>query len=71
MKSKAVAALLAIFLGELGIPRFYLGDNATGVAYLFASCVGMLTLGTGVGGGIIINNQLLKGFSNLKTFTKI
>ena len=49
MKSKAVAALLAIFLGELGIHRFYLGDNATGVAYLFASCVGMLTLGTGIG----------------------
>lgn len=34
MKSKIVAALLAIFLGGIGIHKFYLGENATGLIYL-------------------------------------
>jgi TM2 domain-containing membrane protein YozV len=33
-KSKVVAALLAIFLGGLGIHKFYLGQNLQGVIYL-------------------------------------
>ncbi|MCI9111151.1 MAG: TM2 domain-containing protein [Eubacterium sp.] len=33
-KSKAVAALLCFFLGELGIHRFYVGKIGTGILYL-------------------------------------
>ena len=35
MKSKTTAALLAFFLGGLGIHRFYLGETMTGLIYLF------------------------------------
>lgn len=34
MKSKSTAALLAFFLGGLGIHRFYLGQNGMGILYL-------------------------------------
>ena len=32
MKSKVVALILSIFLGELGIDRFYLGYIGTGIS---------------------------------------
>ncbi|WP_312341406.1 TM2 domain-containing protein [Chryseobacterium binzhouense] len=34
MKSKFTAAMLALFLGGLGIHRFYLGQNKRGIFYL-------------------------------------
>ena len=34
MKSKTVALLLALFLGGLGIHKFYLGSKKTGWLYL-------------------------------------
>jgi TM2 domain-containing membrane protein YozV len=34
MKSKIVAALLAFFLGGLGIHKFYLGQSGAGIIYL-------------------------------------
>lgn len=34
-KNKMVALLLCIFLGELGIHRFYVGKVGTGILYLF------------------------------------
>ena len=34
MKSKVVALILSIFLGELGIDRFYLGYIGTGILIL-------------------------------------
>ncbi|UMQ40734.1 TM2 domain-containing protein [Chryseobacterium sp. Y16C] len=34
MKSKFTTALLAFFLGGLGIHRFYLGQNSRGILYL-------------------------------------
>ena len=36
-KNKVVAGLLAIFLGGLGIHKFYLGQNFQGVIYLLFS----------------------------------
>jgi len=33
-KSKLAASLIAIFLGGLGIHKFYLGDTTLGVVYL-------------------------------------
>ena len=34
MKSKLVAAMLALFLGGLGIHKFYLGKGGQGILYL-------------------------------------
>ncbi|WP_379969475.1 TM2 domain-containing protein [Epilithonimonas sp. UC225_85] len=34
MKSKSTTAILALFLGGLGIHRFYLGQNGMGLLYL-------------------------------------
>lgn len=38
-KSKVTAALLAFFLGELGIHEFYLGKNGAGLAFLLIFCL--------------------------------
>jgi TM2 domain-containing membrane protein YozV len=38
MKNRITAALLAFFLGGIGIHKFYLGENAAGVFYLIFSC---------------------------------
>jgi len=34
-KSRLAATLLAFFVGELGVHRFYLGKNGTGLLMLF------------------------------------
>jgi len=38
MKNKMTAALLALFLGGLGIHRFYMGHNTPGIVYILLSC---------------------------------
>lgn len=42
-KSKWITLILAIFLGYIGIHRFYVGKNASGVLYIFT--VGLLYIG--------------------------
>ena len=37
MKSKTTAAILAFFLGGIGIHRFYLGQGGKGIVYLLFS----------------------------------
>ena len=45
-KSKIAAGLLAIFLGGLGIHKFYLGFTGPGVVYVCVSLLaGVVTLG--------------------------
>ncbi len=44
-KSKIVAGLLGIFLGGLGIHRFYLGYNSIAVAQLVLGLLGFVTCG--------------------------
>lgn len=44
-KQKLVAALLGIFLGWLGIHRFYLGYNTIGIIQLCLGVAGVLTCG--------------------------
>ena len=43
-RNKVVAALLAFFIGVLGVHRFYLGRTGTGIVMLLLSCtlVGLL-----------------------------
>ena len=43
-KSKIVAALLALFLGPLGVHKFYLGMNTAGFILLGTTILGWLTL---------------------------
>lgn len=35
MKNKFLAALLAFFLGAVGIHKFYLGENFGGILYFY------------------------------------
>ena len=42
MKQKIIAALLAFFLGEWGIHKFYLNEQAQGKKYLIWCVVGLL-----------------------------
>lgn len=44
-KSKLVAGLLGIFLGEFGIHRLYLGHTAIGVIQLILGLLGFVTCG--------------------------
>lgn len=41
MKSRVLAAVLAIFLGGLGIHKFYMGKIGWGVAYLILCWTGI------------------------------
>ena len=43
MKDKIVAGLLAFFLGEWGIHKFYLNEQSSGKKYLIWCVVGLLT----------------------------
>lgn len=43
-KNKIVAALLAFFLGGLGIHKFYLGKNKAGIIMLLGTVVGWILL---------------------------
>ena len=43
MKQKIVAALLALFVGQLGIHWFYLNDQKRGKRYLTWFIIGILT----------------------------
>lgn len=44
-KQKLVAALLGIFLGWIGIHRFYLGYNTIGIVQLILGILGIFTCG--------------------------
>lgn len=53
-KSKLAAGLLGIFLGGLGIHKFYLGYKKEGIIMLVVCLVGSLLLGLGaIGMGVI------------------
>ena len=43
-KSKGVAAVLAFFLGQLGIHRFYTGKIGTGIVMIILTIIGYATL---------------------------
>jgi TM2 domain-containing membrane protein YozV len=46
-KSKLAAILLALFLGGLGIHRFYLGHTGSGIAMLLITVLSIFTCGLG------------------------
>lgn len=43
MRNKTVAALFALFLGTLGMHKFYLGKKNAGLVYLICTIAGWLT----------------------------
>lgn len=43
MKNRLTAALFALFLGGLGVHKFYLGDTNGGIGYLVFNIFGWLT----------------------------
>ena len=49
MKSKITAALLALFLGGLGLHAFYLNRTGKGILYCAMNIIGWLTSFTGIG----------------------
>ena len=48
-KNKLVALLLVLFLGGLGLHRFYLGRKQGGLLMLGMTIVGTITSGLGIG----------------------
>lgn len=52
-KSKLVALLLVLFLGGLGLHRFYLGRKQSGLLMLGLSILGGITSAIGVGEAIL------------------
>lgn len=47
-KSKVVAGLLALFLGSLGIHKFYLGYKKEGLIMLLVTLIGSILCGAGI-----------------------
>ncbi len=62
-KEKLVAGLLAIFLGTLGIHKFYLGYTKAGVIMLLVSIIGAFAVG--IGPGIMAVIGLVEGIMYL------
>lgn len=52
-KSKVAAALLSVFLGMLGIHRFYLGRVGSGAVMLVCTVLGWFTMGFIIGFGFL------------------
>ena len=63
MKNRGIAIVLAIFLGGLGIHRFYVGDMKTGTTFL-------LFFWTGIPMLIAIIDALRVGFMGEEAFQK-
>lgn len=67
-KSKIVAGLLGIFLGGLGIHRFYLGHTKIGVIQLLLTVfVGSFTMGLVGLWGVIEGIMILTGSARFRT----
>ncbi len=58
-KNKLVAGLLAIFLGTLGIHKFYLGYSKEGIIMLLVSVLGAIAFG--IGPGVMAVIALIEG----------
>lgn len=52
-KNKLVALLLVLFLGGLGLHRFYLGRKQGGLLMLGMTIVGTITSGLGIGTALV------------------
>ena len=59
-KNKILAGLLAIFLGGLGIHKFYLGYTTPGIITLLITLFGG-ALTFGVGGGVMLIISFIEG----------
>lgn len=64
-KSRLAATLLCLFLGELGIHRFYVGKIGTGILWLFTA--GLFGIGLIVDFILIVCGQFKDANGNLIT----
>ena len=64
-KSRLAATLLCLFLGELGIHRFYVGKIGTGILWLFTA--GLFGIGLIVDFILIVCGQFKDSNGNLIT----
>jgi len=58
-KTKLVAGLLGIFLGSIGVHKFYLGDTKAGIIRIVVTVVTVVTFGIGGLWGFIEGIMLL------------
>ena len=63
-KSKLTAGLLGIFLGGIGVHRFYLGYAGIGIAQI---AVTLVTFGIGAWWGVIEGILILTGSNSFRT----
>ena len=68
-KSKVGAGLLQLFLGTLGIGRFYIGSSGIGAAQLILTLVGFATAFIGIGVVLILGVSLWAFIDAILMFT--
>lgn len=68
LKSKIATILFAIFLGSIGVDRFYIGDTGTGVAKIVGTLIPILLkviFGTGIIIGLLNTVNIIWKFVDI------
>jgi len=70
-KSKATAVLLGLFLGGLGVHRFYLGDTFYGALFLIGSIIMFTTTLFWVVPVVVLIDVIMIAFSDKEKFKRL
>jgi TM2 domain-containing membrane protein YozV len=68
-KSKILAALLAFFVGSLGIHRFYMGQNTQGIMQLGLTVLGIILIFVGIASAVATSTAT--GFAAIGTLALV